>query len=114
MKIANCLTIASAALLFAGCAGPQMGTVIPRPDNVYEAIGNGKTSQESLESALFTAGETCKARQLRHIVTTEKTQYKGTMISERTNAVLSSPWLLGSSFASDTDYPTALAFKCEA
>lgn len=70
------LFILALPLFLAACA-PQMGSVIPKKDNTYEVAAIGYTEKGALDSALHTAEQTCKQRNMRHIVNQSNTEYVG-------------------------------------
>lgn len=104
--------ILAAAIVTAvtGCATHKMGSVVPQPGGIYQAIGNGYTNGESLNMALYSAETTCKNSQKRHVVKDQKTAYKG-VFSENTNQLVER---VTSIFSSKNDYTTYLDFTCEA
>jgi hypothetical protein len=114
--------IAAIVLALTGCASsPQLGNVIPQAGGVYQVAGAGSTSDIAMKSALYTAETTCKPLRKRHIVTGQKTLYKGT-VSEDTNrtvnnaaqvlATVTGRWV--PTLSSDDDYQITLTFMCEA
>lgn len=120
MKIT--LLLSASILALAGCASaPKMGNVIPQAGGVYQVAGVGESSEVALKSALFSAETTCKAQRKRHVITGQKTQYKG-VVSEDTNrtvnaaaqviANVTGSWV--PSLSNDDDYQLTLTFACEA
>lgn len=112
---------ASIAALLTGCAsGPKMGNIIPQAGGVYQVVTSGESKDEALKSALFSAESTCKERKMRHVVTSQKTAYKG-MVSEDANrtinkaadiaSTLSGGWI--PTLSNDDDYQMTLGFTCE-
>lgn len=120
MKV-KIFTAALSAVIITGCAsGPQMGNVIPKSGGVYQAISDGSTKQEALESALFSAESTCKARNMRHVVSGEQTKYKGVVSEETNNVVNSAQGIITAvtgqwvpTLSKDDDYQVTLTFSCE-
>lgn len=115
------LTVLAAAIALAGCAStPRMGNVVPLAGGAYQVLGKGYTSEQALESALYSAETTCKARQRRHVITNQSTQYKG-MVSEGANramnqaatvaAAVTKNWV--PTLSSEDDYQITVGFTCE-
>lgn len=111
-------TIFAATILLAGCAAaPKMANVIPRPDGVYSVTAGGATESKALQSALYSAEQTCKARSMHQIVTAQKTAYRG-LLSEGVNATLNRAADIAGALAwiptasSDEDYQITLEFTC--
>jgi hypothetical protein len=115
------LYIPLALAILSGCAAsPKMGNVIPAENNRYQAIAVGKTADIALASALYTAQTTCKHRNLRHIVLTHKTEYKGMLaegsaesIDKALAIILQQTGEQLPKLAADDDYRTSMQFKCE-
>jgi hypothetical protein len=106
----------------AGCAStPKMGNVMPLEGGIYQVDGLGSTSEIALQSALYSAETTCKDQHKRHVVTGQKTQYKG-LVSQDTNRAIDSAAqvvanITGSwvpTLSNDDDHRITLTFKCEA
>jgi hypothetical protein len=109
----------SAAVL-CGCATHKMGNVIPAENNLYQVISVGKTENAALASAIYSAETTCKQRQLKHIVLSHKTEYKGIVSAETGEAIekvlkiiLSETDNKTPDVSGDNDYRTTMQFRCE-
>ena len=116
----NLFIMCIVAGLFSGCATHRMGNVIPAENNAYQVISIGKTEDSALASALYSAETTCKQRQLRHIVLSHKTEYKGIISAEAGEAIgkvldiiLSETGSKTPDVSGDNDYRTTMQFKCE-
>ncbi len=108
------------AAILSGCATHRMGNVIPAENNLYQVISVEKTEDAALASALYSAETTCKQRQLRHIVLSHKTEYKGIISAEAGETIekvleiiLSETGKKAPDVSGDNDYRTTMQFKCE-
>lgn len=106
--------------ILSGCATHRMGNVIPAENNLYQVISIENTEEAALASALYSAETTCKQRQLRHIVLSHKTEYKGIVSAEAGEAIgkvldiiLSETGSKTPDVSGDNDYRTTMQFKCE-
>lgn len=109
-------------LALAGCASnPPLGNVVPQPGGVYQVTGIAESNDAAMASALYTADTTCKPLKKHHVVTGQKTEYKG-IVSESTNKNVNAAadainGLTGKilpTLSTDTDYRVTLTFMCEA
>ena len=114
-------TILISILSLSGCAtSPKIGNVIPSEGGIYQAVSTGESRDSALESALYTAEKTCKARKMQHIVLDQKIEYKG-ILTEDSNKNLdkaqeiivaaTGKWL--PTLSSEDDYKINMRFKCE-
>lgn len=125
MKIIICLAAVAA---LAGCAtGPSSpeirGNVTPKPNNEYTVESRGDTTQKSTARALESATAICKERGLRHVVTSQKAEYKGAYGNEaardvidaqsKTIAAMQRKTWFYPSWERRNDYQTTMDFKCE-
>lgn len=115
--LAFIVTLASVA----GCAStPDIGNVIPMEGGIYQGDGTGASSDSAMKSALYTAEATCKEQRKRHVIVSQKTQYKG-LVSKETNRTIDSAaqalanmtGRLIPTMSNDDDYQISLTFKCE-
>jgi len=117
----NLLMISVVIAGLSGCvATPKMGNVIPEENSFYQVISVGKTADEALASALYSAETTCKQRSLRHIVLEHKTEYKG-LVSESAGQVIDKALEIilketgekTPAISKENDYRTTMRFRCE-
>lgn len=99
------LILIAAAVLVAGCSN-YMGNVIPKENGLYEISDVGRSKDESLELALWSAKKTCQQQNKRHIVKEHKTAYSG-LLEEGT-----AKWV--PFFGTSDDYRTTVIFSCQA
>lgn len=111
----------TALIALSGCTTPQLGTVIPMEGGVYQVDGLSSNKDEALKSALYTAEKTCSAQRKRHIVTGQKTQYKGVVSQDTNRAIDNFAQVVANStgkwvptLSNDDDYRVTLSFKCDA
>lgn len=113
--------LVAATAIFSGCAAtPKLGNVIPQAGGKYEVVTTGSSNDEALKSALFSAEATCKERQMRHIISSQSTSYKG-LVSEDSNkamdkaaevlAAVTGSWI--PTLSGDKDYQVKLGFSCD-
>lgn len=102
----------------AGCA--SVGNVVPMPDGQYQVDGVARSNDDALQSALHSAEVTCNKQSKRHIVTAEKTSYKGTVSEDTNRAIDKAALALASAtgkflptLSNSDDYRTTLTFRCE-
>jgi hypothetical protein len=104
-----------------GCAStPDIGNVIPMEGGIYQGEGQGSSSESAMKSALYTAEATCKAQGKRHVVVSQKAQYKGVVSQETNRAIDGAAQALANitgkwtpSLSNDDDHQISLTFKCE-
>jgi hypothetical protein len=106
-------------VVLSACTTHKMGNVIPAENNLYQVISVEKTEEAALASALYSAETTCKQRQLRHIVLSHKTEYKGIVSAEAGETIekvleiiLSETGKKAPDVSGANDYRTTLPFKC--
>lgn len=113
--------LVAVAVIFSGCASsPKMGNVIPQSGGKYEVMTTGESNDEAMKSALFSAESTCKQRNMRHVISSQSSAYKG-MVSENANKTMdkaaeivvmaTGAWI--PTLSSDDDYQVKLGFSCE-
>lgn len=116
------LFVLAAFAALAGCAStPKLGNVMPMEGGVYQVDGVGGDNDEAMKSALYSAETTCKGQNKHHVVTGQKTAYKG-IVSQDTNraidtvaqAAFAATGKILPTLSDDTDYRVTLTFKCEA
>jgi len=104
-----------------GCAStPDIGNVIPMEGGIYQGDGTGPSSESAMKSALYTAEATCKQQRKRHVIVSQKTQYKGVVSKETNRTIDSAAQVLANmtgkmipTMSNDDDYQISLTFKCE-
>jgi hypothetical protein len=119
MKKVFALILTLAAV--SGCASaPDIGNVIPMEGGIYQGDGMGASSESAMKSALYTAEATCKQQRKRHVIVSQKTQYKGVVSQETNRAIDGAAQALANltgkwtpSLSNDDDYQISLTFKCE-
>jgi hypothetical protein len=82
--------ILAATLFLAGCAAQtqserlaKLGTVIPKPEGIFEAIGENKDEGMAMKIALASAEQTCLQRQKHYIVHNTKATQEETLVDEK-------------------------------
>lgn len=117
MKI---IASAISALLLASCATEMpIANVVPKPNNLYDVQTSAATQDDAMQYALYSAAVTCRERNMRHVVTKQKTQYKGA-VSENLNKSINRFAALASTtrrnvptLSTDEDYVVSLEFTCQ-
>jgi hypothetical protein len=112
--------LVSTAIFLCGCSSPKLGNVVPQAEGKYEIVASSSSNAEALKSALYSAEGTCKKRNMRHVVLSQSSAYKG-VVAENTNKsidtaakILSSvtgKWI--PSLSGAEDYQVKLEFACE-
>lgn len=110
----------AAFVALAGCSTPQMGNVLPMQGGLYQVDGVGAASDDAMKSALYSADTTCKGLNKHHVITGQKTTYKGVVSQDTNRALDTAAQVLASatgkylpSLSNDDDYRITLTFKCE-
>jgi hypothetical protein len=116
------LYLAALGVALAGCASsPKLANVIPQPGGVYQVNGIGKSNDIAMKQALYTAEQTCKPQNKRHVVTSQQAGYDG-VLSESTNKAVNTAANVAANLAgayvptlsTNHDYRVSLTFTCEA
>lgn len=110
-----------------GCASQKApkiwGNVIPKPDNTYTVEARGESAQNVTARVLESATVVCKDRGLRHVVTSNKAEYKGQYGTEaardlidqqaKTIAAMRGQTWLYPYYERRNDYAGVADFRCE-
>lgn len=122
------LLIAAAIASLAGCAtGPELpkvrGNVTPLANNAYQVTSTAANAQDAQKKALESAQAVCNERAMRHIVSSQKTEYKGQYGTEaardiidqknQTIAALKRQTYIVPLYERRNDYVATVDFTCE-
>lgn len=123
------LLVLAGIVALAGCATeprkPKVwGNVIPKADNTYTVETRGESTQNATARALESATATCNERGMRHIVTSQKAEYKGQYGTEAARDIIDAQakaiadmkrqsWTYPL-YDRRNDYQAVIDFRCEA
>ncbi|HEX4872390.1 MAG TPA: hypothetical protein VFV27_08765 [Nevskiaceae bacterium] len=119
MRGLSTAALATASLLLGACA-PRGGTVLPLPDQRYEASALGQSRDAATRSALQAAEQRCGREGARPVVLARAYEYQG-LVDEQTRRALEqvqevavvSTGTVVPSLSRDDDYRAILQFRCE-
>jgi hypothetical protein len=105
----------SPIVLLACATTPKMGIIFPQGDNSFAVSTSGKTKEDALSSAVYSAEQTCKKSNKSYIVLSQKVEYQG-LVSESAAGIIDKATFMTSallpSIRSNEDYQASMSFKC--
>lgn len=121
VKTMRSTVLIGALLALAGCASYPMGTVVPKPDGIYEALASSPDKGYAFLVALHTAEVTCANRKMRHVVLGQQAKYNGLFSEQSSNAMAKLAEVAANTtgrymptLSTSSDYTVMVAFRCEA